>query len=293
MATNTVSRRTELGAFLRSRRERRTPQEAGLPPGFRRRTPGLRREEVALLAGVGVTWYTWLEQGRPINASVQVLDAVARTLGMDPAERTHLYRLAQVPWEVDPPAGTALPEEVQPILDQLGPLPAAVYNSRFDVLAWNGTYARLFPGLVQEVSGPPNVLRCSFLTLDCCNPFIEREYEMPRLVAELHTAFGRHVGEPEWESFVDRLRRASPEFARLWARREVIGPARHVKRFRHAAVGELTFVGTRLTLSVPETRMQVYTPADEATRRRTDALVAMSPSEVPECRACEASRRQL
>src|SRR5512138_1463827 len=92
-----AGRRAELAAFLRSRRERITPADAGLPPGPRRRTPGLRREEVAQLAGVGVTWYTWLEQGRPINASVQVLDAIARTLRLDPAEREHLYRLGDVP----------------------------------------------------------------------------------------------------------------------------------------------------------------------------------------------------
>src|ERR1039457_4386500 len=90
-------RRAELAAFLRSRRERISPEEAGLPPGLRRRTRGLRREEVAQLSGVGVTWYTWLEQGRPINASTQVLDAVARTLKLDQPEREHLYRLADVP----------------------------------------------------------------------------------------------------------------------------------------------------------------------------------------------------
>src|SRR3954447_12477210 len=90
-------RRTELADFLRTRRERITPDDVGLPPGPRRRTPGLRREEVAQLAGVGVTWYTWLEQGRQINASVQVLDSVARTLRLDQAETEHLYRLADVP----------------------------------------------------------------------------------------------------------------------------------------------------------------------------------------------------
>jgi transcriptional regulator with XRE-family HTH domain len=90
-------RRSELAAFLRSRRERITPEDVGLAPGHRRRTVGLRREEVAMLAGVGVTWYTWLEQGRPINASTQVLDAVARTLRLDQPEREHLYRLADVP----------------------------------------------------------------------------------------------------------------------------------------------------------------------------------------------------
>ena len=97
VTTMTGSRRAELAAFLRSRRERITPEDVGLAPGIRRRTAGLRREEVAMLAGVGVTWYTWLEQGRPINASTQVLDAVARTLKLDQPEREHLYRLADVP----------------------------------------------------------------------------------------------------------------------------------------------------------------------------------------------------
>src|SRR3982751_6781192 len=91
------SRRPELAQFLRSRRARLSPADVGLAPGIRRRTPGLRREEVAQLAGVGLTWYTWLEQGRPINASVQILDAIARTLRLDPAEREHLYRLGDVP----------------------------------------------------------------------------------------------------------------------------------------------------------------------------------------------------
>jgi len=95
--TYSKARREELAAFLRTRRERVTPAEVGLAPGPRRRTPGLRREELAQLAGVGVTWYTWLEQGRPINASVQVLDAIAAVLRLGPAERWHLYRLAEVP----------------------------------------------------------------------------------------------------------------------------------------------------------------------------------------------------
>src|SRR6185437_6233471 len=93
----TAARRTELAAFLRARRERIRPEDVGLPPGTRRRTAGLRREELAQLAGVGVTWYTWLEQGRPINASVQVLDAVATTLRLDAVERAHLFRLADLP----------------------------------------------------------------------------------------------------------------------------------------------------------------------------------------------------
>src|SRR6201986_1196983 len=98
-----AERRHELAAFLRSRRERIAPEDAGLPSGHRRRTAGLRREEGAQLSGVGVTWYTWLEQGRPIRASVQVLEAVARTLQLDTIERQHLFRLAEMPDTTRPP----------------------------------------------------------------------------------------------------------------------------------------------------------------------------------------------
>src|SRR5216110_347031 len=112
--SNAALKRHELAAFLRSRRERITPEDAGLPSGHRRRTAGLRREEVAQLSGVGVTWYTWLEQGRPIRASVQVLDAIARVFKLGPAERWHLYRLADVPGV---PTGSDT---------EAGPLPAEV-----------------------------------------------------------------------------------------------------------------------------------------------------------------------
>src|SRR5215467_5019822 len=126
-ASGRAERRHELAAFLRSRRERITPEDAGLPGGYRRRTAGLRREEVAQLAGVGVTWYTWLEQGRPIRASVQVLEAVAKTLRLDAVERQHLFRLAEVPDAAAPPDGSGLlGPEIQPVLDQLVPMPASV-----------------------------------------------------------------------------------------------------------------------------------------------------------------------
>src|ERR1700689_543649 len=114
-------RRQELAGFLRSRRERIAPEQVGLPPASRRRTPGLRREEVATLAGVGVTWYTWLEQGRDINASPQVLNAVARTLLLDQHERAPLFRLPDVPDGNGPGDCAALPPTAQLLLDQLEP----------------------------------------------------------------------------------------------------------------------------------------------------------------------------
>src|SRR6266508_4646290 len=119
-----VVRRRELAAFLRSRRERISPEQVGLPAGGRRRTPGLRREEVAQLAGVGVTWYTWLEQGRDINASEQVLDAIAATLHLDPIERSHLYTLAGAGQPIMEKQCSAISEPLRLTLRQLEPFPA-------------------------------------------------------------------------------------------------------------------------------------------------------------------------
>ncbi|GAA5117276.1 MmyB family transcriptional regulator [Pseudonocardia adelaidensis] len=133
-------RRPDLAAFLRSRRARISPADVGLLPGPSRRTPGLRREEVAVLSGVGTTWYTWLEQGRPINASAEVVTAVARSLRLDAIEQAYLHRLAGLPG-APPPGADRIGPAVQVILDALAPLPACVLDARFDVRAWNAPYA--------------------------------------------------------------------------------------------------------------------------------------------------------
>jgi transcriptional regulator with XRE-family HTH domain len=273
-------RRAELAAFLRSRRERISPEDVGLPPGLRRRTAGLRREEVAQLAGVGVTWYTWLEQGRPINASLQVLTAVARTLRLDQAEREHLYRLADIPDAAS--AGGASAEscpqvapEVQGILGSLSPLPASVLNERFDLLAWNEPYAALWPGVVTAAPGERNALWLTFTYPDCCNPYVNRAEQLSTLVAQLRGAYGRHVGEPAWTGFVRRLQAVSPYFAQLWAEQDVASPVTYLKIFRHPAYPRLAMTTTSLgVLATPGTRVVVYTPADETTRAAIDKLLA-------------------
>jgi transcriptional regulator with XRE-family HTH domain len=270
------ARRTELAAFLRSRRERLTPDDVGLAPGLRRRTPGLRREEVAQLAGVGVTWYTWLEQGRRINASIQVLDAVARTLRLDPAEWEHFYRLADVPVVDEPDAEGILEPEIQTILDNLNPLAAAVYNGRYDVLRWNDTYAAVFPGVVAAQPPERNALWQLFTMPSCCSQFVNRDTELPRMVATMRAAFVRHLGEPTSEAFVHRLSAASPEFAQMWAAHDVAQPGSvRVKIYQHALVGRVRMVATSLALlGTPETRLIVYTPMDDESRARLDILRA-------------------
>jgi transcriptional regulator with XRE-family HTH domain len=271
-------RRAELAAFLRSRRERITPEQAGLAPGQRRRTPGLRREEVAQLSGVGVTWYTWLEQGRQINASPQVLGAVARTLKLDQAERDHLFHLADLP---DAAAATGLPvceqvpANVQGILDGLVPMPASVVNERFDLLAWNAAYAALWPSLAGAAPGERNTLWQVFTLPDCCNTYVNRDEQLARLVAQLRGAYGRHVGEPAWTSFVRRLQAVSPAFARLWDEHDVAGQASYLKIFRHPSFSRLVLTTTSLAvMEVPGTRVIVYTPADQATRDAIGCLLA-------------------
>jgi transcriptional regulator with XRE-family HTH domain len=260
-----VSRRVELAAFLRSRRARLTPADVGLPAGLRRRTPGLRREELAQLAGVGVTWYTWLEQGRPINASVQVLEAIARTLRLDHAEREHLYRLADVPSFPPPCATVQLDPAVQHVLDGFEKIPAAIYSSRYDVLAFNATYAALFPGLRSD----RNVLWHLFASRECCAPFVNRDEELPMMVAMLRSAFGRHLGESAWETFVRDLCQVSDEFSRLWEAHNVAAPGPRTKVFRHWLAGEVRLTTSSFAVSgTPEARMLVYTPMDEDSRER-------------------------
>ncbi|MGI5201740.1 helix-turn-helix transcriptional regulator [Spirillospora sp. CA-108201] len=268
-------RRTELAAFLRSRRARITPEDVGMPPGLRRRTPGLRREEVAQLAGVGVTWYTWLEQGRPINASTQVLDAVARTLRLDGAEREHLYRLADVPDAAVEAEAQSLPEDVQGILDALVPMPAAVVNARSDLVAWNAAFSAVFPQFLTARPCERNTLWMLFTLPPCCNPFVNAEEAAPGHVAVFRHRYSRHLDEPGWKELVRRLQAASPLFARLWASHDVALPGPSLKVFRHHAAGEIRTRSTSMDITAsPNARLVVYTPTDEESRERIGRLLA-------------------
>ncbi|SEG74816.1 Helix-turn-helix domain-containing protein [Nonomuraea solani] len=265
-------RRTDLSAFLRTRRARITPEMVDLAPGPRRRTPGLRREEVAQLAGVGVTWYTWLEQGRPINASAQVLDAIARTLRLDSAERQHLYRLAGQAEDPIPVDSGQVTPEMRAILDRLGDMPACVSNSRCDVLAWNAGYAALFPELVGAPEGERNSLWQTCLNGSPQTLLLDRDHELARAVAVLRGSYTRHGDDPCWQDFVRRLSSESAEFARLWARQDVAEPGPRVKAYKHVERGVLRF-GTTSLMAVPELRLIVYTPMDDETRQAMSDLV--------------------
>jgi transcriptional regulator with XRE-family HTH domain len=267
-------RRRELAAFLRSRRERIRPEQVGLPPSRRRRTPGLRREEVAQLAGVGVTWYTWLEQGRDINASPQVLDAIARTLQFDTHEHAHLFALAGLPTvttiadECD-----ALCPTARLLIDQLEPYPACVVNARFDLLAFNRVYASFFDELDTMPVEDRNCLWLAFNHASGREVIVDWDESVGRMVAEYRAAMAEHIDDPAWKSFLDRLHRASPEFTAVWERHDVLGMQRRLKQALHPRVGLLRLDYTNLWLDQRlGIRIITFTPAEEQTSRRLHTL---------------------
>jgi transcriptional regulator with XRE-family HTH domain len=279
------SRRRELAAFLRSRRERIRPEQVGLPPSRRRRTPGLRREEVAQLAGVGVTWYTWLEQGRDINASPQVLDAIARTLQFDAHEHAHLFTLAGLPASSIADECDALCPTAQVLLDQLEPYPACVLNARWDLLAFNRVYASFFDDLEAIPIGDRNCLWLAFTDPRWREVMVDWDESVCRMVAEYRAAMAEHIDDPAWKSFVDRLHRASPEFTTVWERHDVLGVQGRMKRAMHPSVGLLRLDYTNLWLDQRlGERIVTFTPADEQTSKRLQTLYRSLEARPPQTR---------
>jgi MmyB-like transcription regulator ligand binding domain/Helix-turn-helix domain len=269
----TELRRRELGAFLRSRRERIKPEQVGLHSMRRRRTPGLRREEVAQLAGVGITWYTWLEQGRDIHPSAQVLDAIARTLQLDSHEHSHLFTLAGMATTTIADQCLGLCSTVQPLIDQLDPFPAVVVNSRLDLLACNRVYASFFPDLETIPIEDRNLLWLAFTHSEWQAAIVDWDDIVGRMVAEYRAAMAEHLDEAAWKTLVSRLHRASPEFTALWERHDVQGVESRTKRARHPDVGLLQLIYTNLWVGQQVgIRIIAFTPADQRTRRRLERL---------------------
>ncbi|MFC8671585.1 helix-turn-helix domain-containing protein [Streptomyces griseorubiginosus] len=270
-------RRHELAAFLRHRREHITPEQVGLPRGRRRRTPGLRREEVAHLSAVGVTWYTWLEQARDIQVSVQVLDALARALLLDPSERSHLFQLAGA---VDPTPATSCPSitpGLRLVLDQLGPIPVCVSNSRYDILAYNRTYGLLLCDLDAVPPQDRNAMLLSYTHEEWRSSIVHLAEVQRLMAARFRAGMAGHLAEPAWKTLLKRLRTESAEFREIWDRHEVGASRPRRKEFLNRYVGRIAVDHTDLWLG-PETgsRLVTYAPADEESRQRLEKLHAIA-----------------
>ncbi|WP_017773225.1 helix-turn-helix transcriptional regulator [Paraburkholderia kururiensis] len=275
-----TNRLQQLAGFLRARRESLDPARLGLPRIGRRRTPGLRREEVAQLAGIGITWYTKLEQGRPIRVSAKVLDAVAAALQCSETETRHLFTLAGVtrPASVTTkPSCERLSEAWQRVLDQMNPFPAVIQSARFDIIGFNAGYCRLVG--IDLATIPPEDRNCLYLALthptwraclgDC-------DEALDRMVALFRAAMAEHMQDPAWERQLQRYMNVSAEFRELWPRHQVVGIENHVKRFRHASVGVYSMQQTNWWSAAQNgVRMLVYMPADEESERLWRQLSAL------------------
>lgn len=251
--------RAELSTFLRSRRARIAPASVGLEAGARRRTPGLRREEVASLAGVGLTWYTWLEQGRDIRVSPQVLSAVARALQLEPAERGHLFRLAGHAAPVPEPTAAISPR-LRRVLDVWEPFPSYVTGRRRDVVAWNRT-----SDMIYGWSGMPderrNVLRSMFLEPATQKLHLDWAQEAPLSIAALRAEAGRDLGDPDYRELIRDLLEQSTEFAAMWERQDVRGRLEGQVRLRHPHVGRFDLEYTSLQVAEqPSLRLYLFAP---------------------------------
>ncbi|MGG7444670.1 helix-turn-helix transcriptional regulator [Kosakonia oryzendophytica] len=260
--------RKQLGAFLRARRESLDPQRLGLPRSGRRRTPGLRREEVALLADVGVTWYTWLEQGREMNPSAGVLQAVASALQCSPTETRHLFLLAGLtPAEtLNAPQCEGISEGTRRLLDSLLPQPASIQKTNFDIVAWNVAFERLMGVNFGEMAEEDR--NCIYLYLthpQWRSRLGQHESVLQTFVAYFRAAMAEHRGDPVWEAKLARYCAASAEFESMWRNYlDVRGVENKVKQFIHPQLGEFT-LQQMYWFSAPRngSRLLVYLPVDE------------------------------
>ncbi|MGW6012752.1 helix-turn-helix domain-containing protein [Streptomyces sp. NPDC055210] len=265
----TVDATQELAAFLRTRRERLDPHDLGLPARRRsRRTPGLRREEVAELAGVSVDYVVRLEQGRGLRPSVDVLAALSRALRLTPDERAYLFDLSRQrrPDAADEPATTAAPTLAR-LVGDLSPLPAMVLNHRYDILAWNREMAGL---LVDFAALPPSQRNSMWMCL--MHPrtrelYVDRERVVREGVAHLRAAWAAHPEDRALSDLIVEFSTHDEQFARMWAERDVKVKGRGRKVMRHPEAGEIAVDFEVLTpIQDLDQRVVIYRPADDESR---------------------------
>ena len=265
-----MDQRAGLAEFLRARRDAVTPEQVGLPRGAsRRRTPGLRREEVAMLAGVSITWYTWLEQGRRINASDDVLSAIGRALKLEDAGIEHLLLLAQ---PTSPAAGGPVeaPSALVRLIESMDPAPAYVLGPRWEFLTWNAAQARLYPRIVHLEGPERNLLWVLFADLTTRDLIVDWDIHARQTLAEFRAGTTALRSDPEFVALVENLASVSPEFAAWWPEHDVAQFETRLRRYRHSAAGILTFEYQQLSpVEWPGLRVacQLPVPGDDSAER--------------------------
>ena len=263
--------RAELAEFLRVRRESIAPEQVALPRGRGRRTPGLRREEVALLAGVSVTWYTWLEQGRRINASDDVLRAIGRALRLDDVGQEHLVSLARPSADgMGPAPPSDVPSALRRLIDGFDPAPAYVLGPHYEFAAWNAAEERVYPPLGDLEEADRNLLWVLFTHRAVRDLIVDWDLHARQALAEFRAATIHVRHDPELVELVDRLTAASAEFRCWWPEHDVSRFETRLRRFDHPTAGRLTFEYQQLTPDEwPAMRVVVHlpVPGDDSAQR--------------------------
>lgn len=270
--------RTELAEFLRTRRARVRPADVGLPNGERRRTPGLRREEVAQLADVGVSWYTWLEQGRDIHVSEPLLERLALALRLTATERAHLFELAHGRPATRPAEPARVSAALQRVLDT-HPYPAIVSTPLWDLVAWNAAASVLYGDFALLSPKERNHLWSIFMNPDRRARMPEWEHTARRSVAGFRLEAARAADRSAFDALAAELMRVSPDFARFWNDHEVVEIPAGSKIVVHPDVGAIEFEHVTLSYSEPDSRalrVTLYTPTPGESSERARALFDLS-----------------
>ena len=267
----TKADRSQLGDFLRSRREKLSPQAMGLPPGRRRRTPGLRREEVAELAGIGVDWYIRLEQGRAVSPSVTTIDALARALHLGHVEHAHLRALARAEHRAF--RRESVPATIRRLVEGLDQ-PAYVTGRRWDVLAWNRAAAEILTDFGGLAEADRNILIYMLTVPDARRLFGPGwADEAKRMVAQFRMTHDLWAGDPSFLDLLRRLRHGSPEFSTWWEAHDVRGSTAGEKRLHHPVHGMRRFeYATFQANDDPALKLAIYTPASGAQRSSAEVM---------------------
>ena len=242
---------TKLGEFIRAHRERTTPQSVGLPAGGRRRTPGLRREELAALCDVSPTWLTWLEQGRGVAASGKLLARMAEVLHLTAAERGYLFSLAERLDPLHDDGAADADGSLQAIVDAIDG-PAYMLDRQWDAVAWNDHALALFGGWLdveQAAPARPNLLRFMFRSAAARGLIVDWEDRARRLAAEFRADIGKHASDAALAVLIAELCRDSAEFRALWQSQDVVSREGGLRRFHHPRAGELGFNQVTLHLA--------------------------------------------
>ncbi len=262
--------RLELADFLRKKRARLSPEEVGLPTGRRRRVAGLRREEVAELANMSTTWYTWLEQGREISHSLESLERLAVALRLDSSETGYLLKLSGHRPAEESEKSFLLDESVSLTLRQLQPYPAYVVATNWDVLAWNQAANCLLGPFEELECGERNLLWLAF-TKDAYKTLF-KEWERFARCTLNHYRADAHLS-PGNPGLLQRLQERSPHFREWWPNHDVSKPANWRKEIRHPTLGDLSFDPCNLNLvDYPNASLVVLTPSDQSTSEAIDVL---------------------